>query len=82
MFVLLVDYKPPGEYTDEPPEVHGPFDNTMEALVYAENYREDIAELQEKNLISVSAANNEAWTELGWYFGIFPPKKLGHLCTS
>lgn len=49
-------------------ELHGPFATVKEAQDYAERYRAALG-----LPIQATNANNEAWTERGWYFGIQTP---------
>jgi hypothetical protein len=67
MFVLVV-HSPEDDGT---PEVHGPFSSVRRAKAYAEEFRR-------ANGLPIEATpeNNEPWTELGWYFGIFEPKRV------
>lgn len=64
MFILLVDHNE--DY--DPPEVHGPFDTEEQAAEYAERFRA-------LNALPIKATpeNNDTWTAMGWYFGIFEP---------
>lgn len=66
MYVLLIDH------TEDygPPDVHGPFDSVEEAQSYAMSWRE-------ANGLPVEATpeNNDEWTDAGWYFGIFQPRR-------
>jgi hypothetical protein len=65
-FVLLVTYDE--DYS--PPDAYGPFPSIKEAEQAAERYRAKVSELA--NLIESSAESNEAWTAMGWWFGIVP----------
>jgi hypothetical protein len=67
MYVLLVDH------TDDydPAEVHGPFESVTEAQKYAKDYRS-----MQRLPKEATPENNEEWTDLGWYFGIFEPTRF------
>lgn len=62
--VLLVSG--PRDESYDPPEPFGPFATVEEAQVFAEDFREANGLPRE-----ATEANNEEWTEAGWYFGIF-----------
>lgn len=66
MHILLVDR------TDDydAPDVHGPFTTITEAQQYAERLRVKIGLPAE-----ATPENNDTWTDAGWYFGIFEPRK-------
>jgi len=66
MYVLLIDHE--DDY--DPPAVHGPFDTLVEGQEYAERWR-----AQNGLPIEATQENNEDWTNLGWYFGLFQPTK-------
>lgn len=47
--------------------LHGPFVSVEAAQEYAEQFR------AARSLpVEATPENNEAWTDAGWYFGIFP----------
>lgn len=52
----------------QPPSVLGPYRTVAEAQVAAEDYRR-----RQGLPVEATPENNEAWTDLGWYFGIFEP---------
>lgn len=58
----------------DPPGLHGPFDSVREAQVYARDFREAHGIPGHEN-VEPTAAENEAWTEEGWYFAIVSPLK-------
>lgn len=60
-YVLVVNAD--GAYN--PPSVYGPFGSVRAAQAFAEDYREDHDLPRE-----ATPANNEQWTNAGWYFGI------------
>lgn len=66
MYVLVVEFHE--DYSG--PDVHGPFGTVTDAQIYAEQFRRanDLP-------IEATSENNDIWTDLGWYFGIFEPKK-------
>jgi hypothetical protein len=66
MYVLIVL-----DNEDVTPGVHGPFSTVTDAQAYAERFRA-------RNFLPVEATseNNEAWTDEGWYFGIFEPTRI------
>jgi hypothetical protein len=61
MYVLIVDCS--WDYDGADP--HGPFETVAEGRAYAERYRAKLC-----LPIEATPENNEAWTDLGWYFGI------------
>lgn len=65
--ILMIDFD--GDY--DVADLHGPFATVEEAQGYAERFRA-------ANGLPVEATpeNNDAWTEAGWYFGIFEPRRV------
>jgi hypothetical protein len=61
-YCLLVDRQ--NDY--EPPVPFGPFSSMEVAQEFAEQFREENGLPRE-----ATPDNNEAWTNAGWYFGIF-----------
>jgi hypothetical protein len=66
MHILMIDTE--SDY--EVPDLHGPFDTLLEAQQYAERWR-----ARQGLPIEATPENNDEWTEAGWYFGIFEPRK-------
>ena len=65
-FALLIDRT--DDY--EPPDIHGPFDSLEDGQAYAERWRNNL------NLpAEATPENNDTWTKMGWYFGIFEMKR-------
>lgn len=66
MQILMIDHD--GDY--DVPDLHGPFDTVLEAQQYAERYR-----AKQGLPVEATPENNDTWTEAGWYFGIWEPRK-------
>jgi len=66
MYVLVITND--GDY--EGPDIHGPFEEVVDAQAYAERYRE-------RNGLPgpATSENNDTWTNAGWYFGIVQPHR-------
>lgn len=64
MFTLLIRRE---DDIDDVYDPHGPFDTVEEAQAYAERFRDRNGLPRE-----ATPENNEAWTDAGWYFGIWP----------
>lgn len=58
-----------------PPNLHGPFESVYEAQEYARAWRE-AHDIPGHENVEPTSEENEAWTEAGWYFGIFTPITL------
>lgn len=61
--------------TVAPPSLHGPFESVLEAQTYARDFRE-AHDIPGHENVEPTSEENEAWTDAGWYFGIFTPIEL------
>lgn len=61
--------------TVAPPNLHGPFESLHDAQVYARDWRE-AHDIPGHENVQPTSEENEAWTDAGWYFGIFTPIEL------
>jgi hypothetical protein len=64
--ILMVDH----DRDYEMPSLFGPFATLIEAQTFAADFREANDLPRE-----ATDENNEAWTDAGWYFGIFQPSR-------
>jgi hypothetical protein len=64
-----------------PPDLYGPFPTLHQAQVFARDFRKRRGIPGASNSVP-SAAENDAWTDAGWYFAITNAlgKELPHAC--